>query len=400
MTEQPDAGLTPRTALKLYLLAFATFIVGTNGFVIAGILPDIADELDTTTAGVGLAITVYAGIVAVLAPTFATIFARVSRTALMSVGMLVIAAGAGITVVADTLPLFIAGRAVAAVGGAAIVPTATAAASTVVGPAYRGRAIAIVLLGFTLATAIGLPLGTAVASVGGWHLPLAGVTALSALSAGAIALFVRDVPISPPLSIARRFAVFAEPRILLPLIATCTIVAGFNTAYLFSSTYTVTATGGSGALLAALLLVYGVGGILGNVLAGRLTDRFGNRPVAMVFVAAHLLALLVLPFVEPYFLPLAVVFLFWGTAVFATGIPVQHRLVEIDPPRAAVSISWYSTALYVGITVAPLVGALAIETVGASFLPHAAAVLVLVGGVLLHVAYALGGRRPGGSPRV
>lgn len=388
---RPERSPVPVT-LQLALLSVGTFLVGTNGFVIAGLLPAIADGLGATTSGVGLSITVYAAVVAVLAPTFATVFSRVSRTVLISAGMVVTGIGTALTAIAGDLPLFVLGRALAGVGGAAIVPTAVAAASAMVPLGKRGRAIAIVTLGFTFSTAIGSPLGTAIADVGGWRVPLAAVAILSGVSALVVALVVRGVPLSPPMSLARRMSALGEPRILLALLSTVFTIAGFNIAYIYSSTFTVDATGGSGSLLAGLLLLYGLGGIVGNQLGGRLTDRLGNRGVATVFMAVHLVVLVVMPALHSWYPTLAILFAIWGVAAFGTGIPVQHRLVEVDPDRAAVSVSWYSTAVYVGIAIAPIAGAVALDVAAPAQVPHAAALSVLLAAILFQVGFLL--RRP------
>jgi DHA1 family inner membrane transport protein len=366
-----------RVTLRLALLSAATFLVGTNGFVIAGLLPDIAEGLGTTANGVGLSITVYAAVVAVLAPTVATFLVRVPRTALIAIGLVITGVGIALTAVADDLPIFALGRAVAGVGGAGIVPTAVAAAASMVPPARRARAIAVVTLGFTFSTAIGSPLGTAVAHVGGWRLALAAVAGLALLLAVVVAVTVRRIPLPPPMSLARRASVLAVPGILLALGSTVLTITAFNIAYIYSSTFTAQATGGSGVLFAGLLLAYGTGGIVGNQLAGRLTDRYGSRIVGSVLMAVHLLALAVMPLAEPSYVALAIVFVVWGVAAFGTGIAVQDRLAAIDPSRAAVSISWYSTGVYVGIALAPILGGWALSGWGASQVPHAAALAVL-----------------------
>jgi len=373
------------------VLSLGTFLVGTNGFVIAGLLPDIAEGIGATASGVGLSITVYAAVVGVLAPTFATIFARVPRTVLIAAGMVLTGAGTAVTAIAGDLPAFIAGRAVAGVGGAAIVPTAVAAAAVMVPASRRARAIAIVTLGFTFSTAIGSPLGAAVAHVGGWRLPLAGVAVLCLISAVVAALVLR-VPSSPPISIRHRLAVLADPRLLLTLLSTVFTIAAFNIAYIYSSTYTAHATGGSGALLAGLLLLYGLGGIAGNQLAGRLTDRYGNRVVASILMATHFAVLAVMPLALSSYAALAVVFVVWGSAAFGTGIAIQDRLVAIDPARGSVSVSWYSTGVYVGIAIAPVVGAATIDLFGPPTVPLAAAVAVLVAAALFAASFLARGR--------
>jgi MFS transporter, DHA1 family, inner membrane transport protein len=378
----------PPATLRLALLSLGTFLVGTNGFVIAGLLPDIARGLSTTPTGVGLSITVYAAVVAVLAPTVATLLTRVPRIPLIAAGMVLTAVGTTITAVGVDLPAFVIGRAIAGAGGAAIVPTAVSVAAILVPPARRGRAIAIVTLGFTLSTAIGSPLGTAVAHVGGWRLPLAAVAVLAAISAVVVLLVVRDVPLPPPLSFANRVSVLADPRILLALGSTVFTIAAFNVLYIFSSSVTADATRGSGALLAGLLLVYGLGGVIGNQLSGRLTDRFGNRVVGSILIGVHFIALLAIFVVAPWYPASVVAFAIWGVAAFGTGIAVQDRLASIDPARATIAVSWYSTGVYVGIALAPLIGGATLAAWGPARVPLAAAAAVVGAGILFQLGYA------------
>ncbi|MDF2442517.1 MAG: transporter, family, inner rane transport protein, partial [Subtercola sp.] len=115
---------------RLVLLAIGLFVVGTNAFVIAGLLPDIAATLGVGASEVSYSITAYAIVVAVAAPAVAMLLPRVSRTTLMAAGLVLIALGTVLAAASTTLPLFTAGRVLAALGGAALVPAATAAAAS------------------------------------------------------------------------------------------------------------------------------------------------------------------------------------------------------------------------------------------------------------------------------
>ncbi|MCU1413660.1 MAG: transporter [Microbacteriaceae bacterium] len=397
---EPSYSRTRSIYPRLALLAVGLFLVGTNSFVIAGLLPDIAHSLGVTTTDVSYSISLYAITVAVAAPVISILAARLSRTILMASGSGVLAAGTLVAAEAHDLTVFSIGRLIAAIGGAALVPAATAAAAAIAPPQKRGRAIAFVAVGFTMATALGSPLGTAIGAVGGWQLPIYGVAALAALLAIAIALFVRDLPIGAPIPLARRFAPLRDHRVLMALVATLCVTAGFNLVYIFSSAITHTATGGSGTLLAILLFVYGIGGIIGNIIAGLVTDRLGNRLTATIFLGAQLVLLVALAFLASDYILTAVLFFLLGVAAFASVPPIQHRLIAIDPESAVLSLSWYTTGMYVGISVAPLLGALAIGVGGAAAVPVFGAIAVALSVVTFLLGYLTRGARRASAGKV
>jgi predicted MFS family arabinose efflux permease len=376
MTTVKQSYAPSRLYLKLGILAAGLFVVGTNAFVIAGLLPSIGQSLHVSATDVSYSITFYAIVVAVVSPAISIAFPRVSRTTLMSLGLFLVCAGTVIAAVAPSVQAFTAGRVVAALGGAALVPTATAAAAALAPAERRGRAIAFVAVGFTAAVAFGAPLGTALAAAGGWRLPILGIAVLAALVGIAVAVGVRGVPIAAPVSVRRRFSILADPRITFALVATLLVIGGFNVVYIFSSVVTLRATGGSGSALALLLLVFGVSGIIGNLIAGPMTDRFGNRAMAALFIGAEVLALVALRFASGSFVATVVIFVVWGIAANAAALPIQHRLIAVDPATSGIALSWYSTAMYIGIALAPLVGAAALHVGGAASIPIFAAVAV------------------------
>jgi predicted MFS family arabinose efflux permease len=311
---------------RLAILAVGLFIVGTNGFMIAGLLPEIASSLHVRASDVSYSITWYAIVVAVASPLVSILLARVSRTTLMSLGLLLVLVGTIVAASAPTLPIFTLGRVIAAFGGAALVPPATATAAILATPERRGRAIAFVSVGFTAAIAFGAPIGTAIAGIGGWRVPLFGLAGLAGLTAIAVAVFVRHIPLGDPISARRRFAVLQDPRILLALVTTLLVVSGFNIVYIFSSAVTAEATGGSASLLAVLLLVFGVSGIGGNSAAGPLTDRFGNRPVGIAVFALLIVSLVAIVFVSHSLVATAIVFAIWGVSSNVLHGPLRrHR---------------------------------------------------------------------------
>jgi DHA1 family inner membrane transport protein len=375
---------------RLIVLAIGLFIVGTNAFVIAGLLPEIASSLHAQVSSVSYSITFYSITVAVAAPLVSIFLPRWSRTALMASGLVLISAGTVVAAASQTLEVFTIGRIVAALGGAALVPAATAAAAAIAPPERRGRAIAFVALGFTAATALGSPIGTAVGALGGWQVPLFAVAGLAILTAAAVAIVARGIPRAAPAPISRRFAPLRSGRVLMVLGATLFVTAGFNVVYIFSSAVTHSATGGSGSGLAVLLLVYGVAGTVGNIGSGQLVDRLGSRLTGAIFLATQVLVLVAMPFVAGNYLATALLFAVWGITAFAAVPPLQHRLIAVDPETSALALSWYTTAMYIGIALAPPLGAAAAAVGGPELIPVFGAASVAVALVVFLVGYAMG----------
>lgn len=368
---------------RLLAISAAMFAVGTNAFGIAGLLPEIAHSLEVDTAVIGWSITTYSLLVAVLSPLFSTFGARIPRRLMLAGGMGLFALGVVLTAVAPVAWVFFAGRAASALGAAALVPTGTAAAPAIAGPAARGRALALVAFGFTLALAFGSPLGTAIGDLLGWRATLGVIAALGAALAVVLALVGRGIPNPEPLALRDRLRPLGRPAVIAMLGSFLLAVASFNVVYLLAALVFRPATGGSGLALSLVLLCFGVAGIVGNRFAGVLTDRLGARTTGLVALGSIALALVAMPFVVaiPGLREASIVL--WGLGGAIVQVPVQGRLVALDPANAAITMSWSSTAMYVGIGIAPLIGGAVAGAAGAPAIPLAGAVLTLVAAGLL-----------------
>jgi DHA1 family inner membrane transport protein len=375
-TDEPP--VSGRTYLKLALLSAGLFLTGTNAFVIAGLLPTLADAFDTTRATVGYSITVYALVIAVAAPAASILLGRISRTTLIVSGLILMAIGILITAMAPSIEVFIVGRAIGALGGAVLVPTSTAAGPALLPPRRVATAIAVVTLGFSLATAIGAPAGTALAAAYGWRAPLFIIAGLAVVLAITVALVVRHVPVPPVASFSQRLRPLRDARVSLGLVATLLLILGFNIVYLFSASVTEGSTGGSGGLLALLLLAFGIGSVIGNVIAGPITDRFSARKTFTVLVVMQIVILVLIALIGGTFWVEVVLFALWGATALGATIPIQHRLATIDRATTGLTLSWFTSAQYLGIAIAPVVATTAAGLAGASLIPIAGAVVLAV----------------------
>ncbi len=376
------------TTVKLWLLAGGAFMFGTGGFVIAGVLPSIAKSFSVDIGEASLLITVYALVFAVGAPFIAMVTSRVPRTVLIATGLAVGTVGTILAAFVPTFELMIAARVIGAIGAAAYVPAATGAAAAIAEPGKQGRAVALVTGGFTAATALGAPIGTAIGSIGTWHWSLWFVAALGAIALAAIVMVLRGVPAPAPQTIRERFAPLASLRIGTVLLTILLIVAGQYSAYTFFGAVQDRATGGDGLVLSLLLFVYGSAATVGNIAAGTLVDRFGNRRVLNVAVVVLVLAFIAMPFTASTLLGAIVTIAIWGLSAWAALLALQVRVVAVSPG----AIAWSTSAVFIGIALSAPLGSFAIQQLGVHFLTLGVAAVVVLAALVGELSHWLQSR--------
>ncbi|HEY3681766.1 MAG TPA: MFS transporter [Streptosporangiaceae bacterium] len=382
----PDTSWRSRAAV----LASGTFVVGTDAFVISGVLPSVSGSLHVSLAAAGQLITVFALSYALLAPVLGTLTARWSRPAVLVAALGVLAVGNAVTALGTAYGMVLAARVIAAAGAALYTATASATAATLAGEAHRGKAISIVVLGTTSSLVLGAPLGTAVGEALGWRATLWCVAALALVIAPVVALALPRIRIDAPTGLRARLAPLRDRRILGVLLITLVSFVGIYIPYSYIAAVfaPATATGGP---LSVLILAFGIAGTAGNLTAGRAADRRGPRTVLIAALSALVVVFAVMPALRGAFAPALVITVVSGFFSFCITTPQQHMIVAraSDGTRALVT-ALYQSAAYLAVALSGAVGAAGLDIAGAGGLPWIAAALVLAALVLTVVT----GRAP------
>lgn len=269
---------------RIYLLAAGAFAVGTSAYVVSGVLPAVSSELHVSLTAAGQLATAFALSYAVGAPLMSTLTGRWERRTLLIAALLLAALGNGIAAIATNYPILIVGRIVAALGAAAYTPAATLFATTFLPPEERGRAGAVVFGGLTFALVLGVPAGSLLGDSLGYR----GVFALIAVICLVVVLAVRSalptVEASAAVSLRERFAGLSDRRVQTVLVMSVLAVLATMSVYIYVVPLLAETAHLKGGTVGVLLLVYGVGAVLGNLVGGRATDRFGSlRATTRVF---------------------------------------------------------------------------------------------------------------------
>ncbi|WP_214327146.1 MFS transporter [Nonomuraea sediminis] len=361
----------------LVVLALGVFAVGTDSFVIAGILPEMAASLGVSVTVAGQLITAYALAYAILSPVMAALTGSWPRKRVLLLGLTVFTLGNLATAFLPAFGLVLAGRIVAGLGAALISPTATGTGAALAPPEKRGRAIAVVMTGLSAATALGAPLGTAVAGLTGtWRATLLLIVALSVLGMIGVAWLLPAVPGSEPIGLRQRLAPVTDARIALTLLTNLLLYTGLFTVYSYISLGFARATHGGGTTLALLLFIWGTSATAGTLLSGPLTDRLGNRRIINTAIVVAALDFVLLPWTSGNLITAALALVIWGLSGWGALAPQTHRLLSVRPAAAPMLTGLASSAVYVGVSAAGAIGALGISWVGPYLLGPFGAILI------------------------
>lgn len=340
----------------LGLLAAANFVIGMGAFVVIGVLSPLAAALHISKAEAGWLMTVYAIVYAISSPLLVALTGRQARERVLLAGLALFGGGALLAFAAPNLPLLLLARALMAVGGGLVTPVAASVGVAAAPPEQRGRALATVFGGLTLAQVLGVPVGAWLGYRFGWPAAFAVVAMLAGLCALLLARALpRGVQV-PPTSLATLAQVLATPRLLLALAFTSLFVGGLYTLYTFLAPLIEQRLGLGRDGVTALLLLFGAGAVLGNALGGWLSDRLGPTRSLLLLASTQLLLMPLLSQWASGLLVFAPLLALWSVFAWSFMVPQQARLVQLDAARTPVLFALNAAALYLGSSLGSLLG--------------------------------------------
>jgi MFS transporter, DHA1 family, inner membrane transport protein len=355
----------PRSLNSLLWLALGAFAIGTEGFMIAGLLPALARDLNVSLPATGHLVTAFSLAYAIGAPVMAVLTAGLERRRLLAVAMAGFSIANLLAALAPGYAGLLAARLLLALSAASFMPAASGYAAALGGPERRGRALSMVTNGLTLAIIAGVPLGVLVGEGFGWRATFLGVAGLAALSLLGILARLPSQPPGTTASLGERLALAKRSDMLAVLATSVLTVAGTFTVYTYLGVFLTDVVGIGPQGLALVLLGFGLASAAGTRLGGTTADHWGAGHTVIAGCGLTVLAYLVLSLgaalgPSQALLALLPAILLWGLASWGLIIAQQARLVALAPTLAAVSLSLNSSAIYLGSAMGASVGALVI----------------------------------------
>ena len=374
----------------LYLLALVVFAMGTSEFMLAGLVPDISAYFAVSVGTAGLLTSAFAAGMVIGAPAMAALTRRLPVKATLLGCVIVFALSHVVGALTPDFTVLFITRVIAAVVNAGFLAVALGAATKLVAPDAKGRAVAILLAGTTVATVAGVPAGALLGTALGWQSTFWAIALLCVPAAiGIAAGFTAQADDSPreesfSTSLRVELAQLASPRLLLTMLLAALVNAGTFATLTFLAPIVTDTAGMSQWWVSVALVLFGVGSFIGVTVAGRLSDA---RPgivivgggsvlvlgwVALALFATNPVALLGLVFAQ-------------GVLGFAVGSTLITRVLYAAASAPTMAGSYATAALNVGAAAGPVLAAAALGVMPGALGPVWVAVIVTAAALLLAI---------------
>ena len=369
--------------LALFALTISAFAIGTTEFVIVGLIPTIAADLQVSLPSAGLLVSLYALGVAIGAPVLTALTGRMPRKTLLIGLMVLFTLGNLLAWKAPGYMSLMTARVLTGLAHGVFFSIGSTLATSLVPKEKAASAIAIMFTGLTVALVTGVPLGTFIGQHFGWHETFLAVSLLGIIALIGSLIFVPNgLKHTPPASIARQLTILKQPRLLMVYAKTALGYGGNFVVFTFLAPILQQVSGFSASAVTWVMLIYGVSVAAGNLWGGRLADRMGPIKALQIIFLLLAAVLAVFSFTAHGPVLALITVLFWGAVAFGNVPGLQVYVVQqaerYAPHAVDVASGLNIAAFNLGIAGGAWVGGMIVENYGLMVTPWVGAIVVLL----------------------
>ncbi|WP_313640351.1 MFS transporter [Paenibacillus sp.] len=372
--------------ISILSLTVGAFAIGMTEFVIMGILPNVAKDLQVSISTAGQLITMYALGVAIGAPILTILTQRIPQKKLLCLLMVLFILGNGISVIAPNYAVLMVARIITALTHGTFFGVGAVIASNLVKPNRRAGAVSIMMAGLTIANIVGVPLGTFIGQNMGWRASFAAIAVMGVAALIGILIFIPKINQDKPASVIQQISALANPKLLLFLLIGALGNASLFTVFTYIAPLLEQVTGFAEHSVTWILVLFGCGVTIGNIVGGKLADwKLMPSIVGLYFAVSVILTIFSFTMHSP--IAAVITIFFWGMVSFAVMPGLQIRIMSLAQAAPALASTTSHSAGNLGNATGAFIGGWVISHLAITSLPWVGAVLVGLGLVLVIACY-------------
>ncbi|MFJ8951625.1 Cmx/CmrA family chloramphenicol efflux MFS transporter [Streptomyces sp. NPDC102381] len=347
--------------LAVYILGLSVFALGTSEFMLSGILPAVADDMDVTIPQAGLLISAFAIGMVVGAPLLAVATLRLPRRTTLISLITVFGLGQIAGALAPTYEILFASRVVSALACAGFWAVGAAVAIAMVPVNQRARAMAVMIGGLSIANVLGVPAGAFLGEGLGWRAAFWAVGAASAIALVGIVTLVPKIPLPAERPrLKRELSIYADRQVWLSIAVTALAAGGVFCAFSYLSPLLTDVAGLPEGWVPAVLALFGFGALAGTTLGGRIADAhlFG---VLLTGITASTVFLAALALLGHFAVAAVALSFLLGFSAFYTAPALNARMFNVAGAAPTLAGATTTAAFNLGNTGGPWLGGTVID---------------------------------------
>ncbi|GBF76738.1 MFS transporter [Paenibacillus sp. 598K] len=323
----------------VYLLALAVFLIGTVEYILSGILPIVAAELEVTTSAAGMLVTAFALAAAIGSPVVVAATIRADRRSMLLLMLALFILSSVLAYASVSYEMMLVTRIIQGLSGGTATVIAMAVATRLVEAHHRGRAIGTILIGLSSSLVLGVPLGTLVSESLGWRALFVIVGLLAVIPLLAVVLKVPSIKEQKAMTLGMQLSILRNKQIVLAVLITLLYVGGYAVLFTYITPFLQANADLSGATLSGILLLAGLCSFVGSRIGGIAADKRGPRFTIYIGLSIQAATMLLLSLSGGMIYAILPLIMLWMVGTWMTSPAQQLYLVTLVPRSPDIALS-------------------------------------------------------------
>ncbi|MEM5008458.1 MFS transporter [Priestia megaterium] len=379
--------------LKIYMLAFISFLAGTAEFVIAGILDKVADSANVSVSTAGQLITIFSIGFALGSPIIMMATAKMDRRKLLMLSLLTLVVGSILTATLSGFTFLIVSRVILALGTGVFLTTAMTVAPKLAAPNRQAGAIATILAGASSALILGVPIGRVVASTYDWTVIFWGIGLLSLLGIFAIAKTIPSTEAEAPVSLRQQLTFLKRPNIAMAFGVTFFVFAGYSVLNTFLTPFLSNVVGMSERGISITFFALGIASLIGSKLGGFFADRIGSSRTLISSVIIQITSLVLLSTIlsstSGSVVIEVILLMLWATSAWIFATTQNFNLTSLAPEASGIMLSLNTSFIHIGIAVGASIGGIVVGSLSMLAISWIGAVSAVIAMLIAAISFRI-----------